>query len=310
MTGTRLDLLPWLISPLRWLTLFLLLGLTALLFWGAWRLWRRWPWYGRVVIVAVPMYLLGWLLIERHENQLARQARLQRYEQAKAHFEAQCQKAGLQINKTVSGVKGLVFMRWRTGDFNHGNLPGDQFRMNDPYGGNCRGEDCLYRMLRVTRGQDLDPDQSLAKTLGWANPYIGYDYLETTDPADGKKYRYIKILAEKPGHLLRPSLTRQIIPRYTARYGITWEDLSTLQDREQWIAGSSLKIIDLKTQDVLAERTAYMFDRGMGINGPMRAPWSTAEKGACGRMAVPEDPNDHEVSSTEMRDFAMKVLLP
>jgi hypothetical protein len=48
------------------------------------------------------------------------------------------------------------------------------------------------------------------------------------------------------------------------RYGVTYDDISTREERDYWIAGSSLKVIDLQTNEVMAERIGYMMDRGQG----------------------------------------------
>jgi hypothetical protein len=65
------------------------------------------------------------------------------------------------------------------------------------------------------------------------------------------------------------------------RYGVTYDDISTREEREYWIAGSSLKVIDLQTNEVFAERIGYMLDRGQGDNSGGRSPWLFAADHAC-----------------------------
>ena len=50
---------------------------------------------------------------------------------------------------------------------------------------------------------------------------------------------------------------------------------------ENWIAGSSLKVIDLKTNEVIAERIGYMYDWAQGSREGFRSPWLMAADNAC-----------------------------
>jgi hypothetical protein len=54
-----------------------------------------------------------------------------------------------------------------------------------------------------------------------------------------------------------------------------------VEERQHWIAGSSLKVIDLLTNEVMAERIGYMVDRGQGNRSGGRAPWLLAANYAC-----------------------------
>ncbi|MBL0209276.1 MAG: hypothetical protein IPP84_15475 [Propionivibrio sp.] len=74
-------------------------------------------------------------------------------------------------------------------------------------------------------------------------------------------------------------------PGPAPRYGVTYDDISTREERDYWIAGSSLKVIDLKTNEVMAERIGYMMDRGQGNTSGGRAPWLLAADHACPRLS-------------------------
>ncbi|OUL99025.1 hypothetical protein A8M77_28280 [Variovorax sp. JS1663] len=69
------------------------------------------------------------------------------------------------------------------------------------------------------------------------------------------------------------------------RYGLTYDDISTGEERDYWIAGSSLKVIDLQTNEVLAERIGYMMDWAQGSRVGGRAPWLMAADTACPAFA-------------------------
>lgn len=91
------------------------------------------------------------------------------------------------------------------------------------------------------------------------------------------------------------------------RYGVTYDDITTPEERKNWIAGSSLRIIDLKTNEVIAERIGYMIDRGMGNNSGGRSPWQHAAKWAC-----PKFPGGQSLETLwvhgQTRDFTEQVL--
>lgn len=76
-------------------------------------------------------------------------------------------------------------------------------------------------------------------------------------------------------------MDRVSIEKSSARYGVKFDDLSTREEREHWIAGSSLKVIDLETKAVLAERIGYMVDWAQGSRAGGRSPWLFAADNAC-----------------------------
>ena len=96
----------------------------------------------------------------------------------------------------------------------------------------------------------------------------GYSYVDAIDPKDGQRYRYTGRMGFTPedikqGRLVPRFLLDKVLASGPApRYGITYNDISTPEDRAVWIAGSSLKVIDLETKEVIAERIGYLFDRG------------------------------------------------
>ncbi|MBK7022991.1 MAG: hypothetical protein IPH41_05590 [Sulfuritalea sp.] len=76
-----------------------------------------------------------------------------------------------------------------------------------------------------------------------------------------------------------------------------------------WIAGSSLKVIDLRTNEVMAERIGYMMDRGQGNTSGGRSPWLLAADNACpkfGPEKVGAPRSFHQPRQT--RNFVEKVL--
>jgi hypothetical protein len=196
----------------------------------------------------------------------------------------------------------------------------DQFRLDDPYGRECTKENCIYNLLRATSGFDLNPEEAVAHKRG-------YRYVETTDPVSGQNFRYTASIrqgwnieaierykkewrSDPPRTSYRFQLDRVEIPKLTARYGITWADVSTREDRENWVAGGALRVIDLRSNAVIAERIGYMADRARGSR-VMRIPWAMAQEDACPEFPALGAADPRRVRrDSQTLDFVVKVLQP
>lgn len=233
-----------------------------------------------------------------------------RLQTAEKMFSERCQKAGEFIYRTAENVEGIFLMKLRPGGINYG----DQFRMDDPYGSTFSGDGYIESFLwgRNERG-------ALDNTKGG-----GYTYVEAPDPQDGKRYRYtggIKDFTKTSSPLIggdgRTFTVKEFVldripsPGPMPRYGVTFDDISTREERDYWIAGSSLKVIDLKTNEVMAERIGYMMDRGQGNISGGRSPWLLAANNACpqfGPEKVGTPRSFHQPRQT--RNFVEKILRP
>jgi hypothetical protein len=187
-------------------------------------------------------------------------------------------KAGVRIYRTAENVEGIFLMKLRPERINFD----DQFALDDPYGSDSTGDWYIKNFLRGFYHQrDEKPAEG-------APPRTGYRYVEAIDPADGKRYRYTGRV-EEPWQYDKSYLQgykRFVMDKATApdkppRYGVTYDDISTREEREYWIAGSSLKVIDLETKEVMAERIGYMVDRYQGSRAGGRRPWLFAADYAC-----------------------------
>jgi hypothetical protein len=208
---------------------------------------------------------------------------------ATARFDIRCKSAGERISRTVENVDGVVWMKWRGTRNREG-----QFRLDDPFGWECGNEDCIRLLLRATVGQEIDPQKRTRFHRGFA-------FVESLKPGDAQPSRYTMKL--KSGNLDHQELILQPLERVTARYGVTWDDISTREDREMWIAGGSLKVVDLQSSEVIAERIGYMMDRGLGSTFNGRSPWLFAERSACPAF-------DEGHRGAEGRRFVHRVLQP
>jgi hypothetical protein len=276
----------------------------------------RWP-KRRAVKLGACAAVLVLALAPTINQYRAQSAAKARYQAAMAHFEMRCKSAGEKIVRTVENVEGIVWMKWRD-KYDVGD-DYDQFKLSDPYGRDCNAERCIEQLLRLDA-----PTGRFEREVKLTKGRFGF--VESTDPTDGKLYRYTgtmklpsppwtpEAIARQERTDGRPisddsyrlALERKPISTRTARYGVTWDDISTREDREHWVAGGSLKVIDLQTDEVIAERVGYMMDRGLGSRAGFRTPWLMARRHAC-----PEYPGGmFRYPTHDSVLFALKVLQP
>jgi hypothetical protein len=284
MTGTPLDLTPfgallaWL-GHLYWLTAA---AIVLLALWWPKRWWLKF--LSAAVVSGAVVYPVFLKPVERHVESVNEEQRRfnERLSAARAHFEMRCKAAGEKIDRTIEHVEGVAWLKWRGEAFDESG----QFKLDDPYGRACWGENCIagllfeYRMVPGPGG--LVPSRRRL-----------YSYVETQDPADGRTYRYKQPSAGAP-------LVGTEVNSLSAQYGVEWDDVSTPEDRQHWVAGGVLRIIDLRTKEVIAQRVGYLLDKGQGDRGGSRSPWSWA------RSYGPACPEIDQHNQT----FIAKVLKP
>jgi hypothetical protein len=264
----------------------------------------------RVFIVFIGA--LAWEGNRRNTQWEAERAVVQaRYQKADAMLRERCKKAGVFIRRTAENVEGIFLLKLRPDGINYG----DQYLMDDPYGRDLSGEGYIQTFVR---GFETCQAQFAP---GAPNRY-GYHYVDAIDLDDDKRYRYTGRLDEpwkRDPHALKGHrvfvLDKVLAPDPAPRYGVTYDDISTREERDYWIAGSSLRVIDLETNEVMAERIGYMMDRGQGNNSGGRAPWLFAANYACpGFQRNPNFPispgRGASAQEIQTEDFVETVLKP
>lgn len=273
-------------------------------------------------LVAIASFVLPPFLLLRGDKEKKDEVNAvyrQKLKAATERFEERCKGAGEKIYRKVENVDGIVWMKWREPISNAGNYA-EQFKLNDPYGRDCGGDDCMVRLLRITKGAELNLESAKKHEKG-------YRFVETIDPTDGQRYRYKGVMAipkpwtyetlsrekAKYGKVIEESnyeftIEREMIDKFSARYGVIWEDISTQEDREHWIAGSSLKLIDLQNDEIIAERIGFMMDRGLGSQEGFRSPWLMAASNACPAFDISSAGYPMMISRTSW--FVHKFLIP
>jgi hypothetical protein len=226
-------------------------------------------------------------------NTASREAAKERRVKAEAMFQERCKKSGVFIYRTAENVEGIFLLKVRPKGINYR----DQYKMDDPYGRDISGDGYIQTFLWARNEKGFVDDRKVG----------GYHYADAIDPQDGKRYRYTGRIDQpwlrdkRYGEWVREFVLDKVLtPDPAPRYGVTYEDISTREERDYWIAGSSLKVIDLQTNEMMAERIGYMMDRGQGNRSGGRSPWLLAEQTAC-----PPHARFHQT-----RNFVEKVLYP
>lgn len=231
----------------------------------------------------------------------------------KAYYEEKCRTvAGEKIYRTVPDVEGILLMKIR------------------PYRSETQLKDPLWPGAAFALEYDgdayistfLDYEYATGRIDGKLNPitpnhrgYIspekrpggrpGYRFVDVLDAKDGQRYRITRTIKEVEhissynmkkfktmDHLLEKKLATEPPPRY----GVTYEDHIIPEERAMGVASSTVKVIDLKTNEVLGEMNRYAYrPRGLQLTD-----WLTSTR--C--------PNHAVGVSSATRKFVDQVLIP
>jgi hypothetical protein len=210
-------------------------------------------------------------------------------QEAWAHFRKLCaEKAGEKIYKTFTGVKGVVVLKPLPPASDKDHF--DQYWYGDPYSAFAHSERGMHEAGNLIGIVEFTPDKG-GRQKGFETVDI-----RVSNKGMGSVFR-ISRSAEHP-------FRRYVeIPESDARFGVSWEDISTPTDRRFWVAGSRLSIVDLESKALVAERIGYFIEAGFGSAAGARRPWLTS-RGP--RSTCPELTN----GTYEDRWFVLKVLKP
>jgi hypothetical protein len=245
----------------------------------------------------------------------------------KALYEEKCKTvAGEKIYKKVENVEGIVLLKVRpnAGDreWSDPMWPGAAFALE------ARTDEYIITFLGYEHSSSAVGKSFTPQYRGYISPNYepdnpnnnpGYRYVDVIDEKDGKRYRYtgsVKVVGHKdtsaPGvqaalkkdpnfnlDVHRWTLDKIPAPNSSPRYGVTFEDHVIPEERALGLASSTVKVLDLKTNEVLGEMTRYAWS----ADGPSRAnpvPWLTARK-------CPGHPVGAEAAT---RKFVDQILVP
>lgn len=243
-------------------------------------------------------------------NDPAAMTPLQRAEAGKALWEEKCRTvAGEKIYKTVADVEGLVLLKVRPKawepEWADPMWPGAAFareNMADGFINTFLGYEEAFAFGGVPRPITKE-NRGYINTSYKPGPkqYPGYRYVDVIDSEDEQRYRYVLVHKPRPTSKIGwidTLLEKSPAPDPGARYGVTFEDHVIPEDRALGVASSTVRVIDLETDEVLGEMLRYAWSTPASRANP--SPWLTAHR--CPDHAVGTD--------AATRKFVDQILIP
>jgi hypothetical protein len=213
-------------------------------------------------------------------------------EAAWAHFKKRCaEDAGEKIYRKIHDVEGLLLLKPRQHAAD-AQLR-DQYWLGDPY-----GHDSVLSDSEIRNFIGYLNARNVATTRVTSRP--GYQFVETKDPEGGYRRYQLGVTERK----FRVSS----IAEPASRYGVTWKDISTQEDRKYWVAGGRLQVLELATKEVLGERLGFIIEPGFGSQAGGRVPWGHARFVSSDRAACPPFQSKSLVPINRL--FVSNVLVP
>ena len=211
--------------------------------------------------VAGLLYAVGQVekMQERREAEAEEAAWHKRYDPAKARFDQLCQNAGEKIYRTADNVDGILLLKVR----------GDDEKYQDSFYNPLK--DQMWEDAAVA--SEFEREEYVASFL----PYFSrahYDYVDVLQK-DGSIIRY-----SGDWHMSDKPFNQETNPPHPARYAVTYENDISWENRKHWIAGTTVKIIDTKTNTLMAEKTMYVFVPELGYSKFEQNPnpWGRGER--------------------------------
>jgi hypothetical protein len=198
-----------------------------------------------------------------------------RYKEAAAsHFRKRCaDDAGERITQVFQNVEGIFLEKPRV-QAKESSLR-DQYWMGDPYGYS------LYEALDPAGAYLYDRSGKTASGERFT-PIKGFSFVEMPNPdysAENGQAKYLRYTLQ--ARMVRDGdrMVQRLIPvaqhvsSLKSRFAMTWDDISTPEDRKFWVAGGSLSIRDMHTNEIVARRVGYVIDPYLGDGGGDRSIW-------------------------------------
>ncbi|MCP5268788.1 MAG: hypothetical protein H6943_07095 [Zoogloeaceae bacterium] len=263
-----------------------------------------------------------WALPLQAYDPLNRTEYLARIKEAEAVYKERCEKvAGIRIYKTVPDVEGVLLMKVRPArgdrELADPNWPGAAF------GREFYGDSYIRTFLGYeypAQGPIDSKHRGYITTDNRPGGLPGYRWVEVIDPKDGQRYRYAgseKVVGKKDATAYNVQLALKKDPNYDLnvyrwsldkvpspsptppRYAVTFEDHVIPEERALWLASSTVKVLDLQTNDVLGEMTRYAMSY---IHAPRQSmPW--LRHSICPEMNATSD-------AQSTRIFVDEILIP
>jgi len=243
---------------------------------------------GKTLWTLVAIAVFGFLPAKKITEQAQRDAYAR---EAWAYFKKLCdEKSGEKIYKTYSGVKSVLVVKPLPPAADKALF--DQFWYGDPYS-NATPHDKRAESAASKLASPNDP-------VAYDQIGRGFNFVESVIPSkEGENKRIVKYFYPDGAR----DYMQEPVDHPVSRFGISWEDISTQEDRKFWVAGSRLRVIDLTDNSIVAERIGYLIEAGFGSRVGARNPW------LAGRGANTTCPSLRN-GTFEDRWFILKVLNP
>ena len=236
------------------------------------------------LVVAALFFLFPKALVWQEERENAEKVAewRKRYDPAKARFDQLCQNAGEKIYRTADNVDGILLLKVRGDD--------EKYQSN------------RYNPLKDQMWEDAAVESELERE-GYIEEFL------FRSAGSFPKYAYVDVV-QKDNSITRYSTykgeqdwvtDKQPNPHSRARYAVTYENDISWENRKHWIAGTTIKIIDTQTNELMAEKTMYAFVPELGYSKFEQNPnpWGRG-------MRCPMESEFKQRTVT----FTVKVLIP
>lgn len=185
---------------------------------------------------------------------------------AQAVFDERCKTAGERIYKTVNDEEGILLLNIRQGEI-------AQNRANPEWEGAALPND--------------------ATGLGYIESFLIWEHNDgknqrgylnnNSDKATARGFQFVDV-KQKDGSLQRYRLKRagsselisEALVGKPARYAVGFTTSDHPEDRKHWVAGVTITVSDTKTEELIAKRTSYSLEPGLGNTEGGRSPWGFA----------------------------------
>lgn len=260
------------------------------------------------LIIAIVLAMLA-TACQKSEQAKQAEAMASNAQAGKALFDQKCKTvAGEKIYRTVPDVEGVLLMKVRP--IRSEKELADPMWPGAAFGREFAGDSYIRSFLGyeyAAGNPDGTPGIITPQKRGYINTdkrpggLPGYRFVDVIE--DGVRYRYSG-RREEPWQYDKSYLKGYIkffldktpTSAPAPRYGVTYEDHVIPEDRAIGVASSTVKVIDLQTNEVLGEMTRYTWSRRSATS----ASWLTSYK--CPDHAVGTD--------AATRKFVDQILIP
>ena len=213
------------------------------------------------LVVAALFFLFPKALVWQEERENAEKVAewRKRYDPAKARFDQLCQNAGEKIYRTADNVDGILLLKVRGDDEKY--------------------QDNSYNPRKDQMWEDaaIESESKREEYVASFLPYYSSVHYDNVDvlQKDGSIIRY----SGNWSRYAKP-FDQEENPPHPARYAVTYENDVSWENRKHWIAGTTIKIIDTKTNTLMAEKTMYVFVPELGYSKFEQNPnpWGRGER--------------------------------